>query len=137
MLINLRVNAQCLPLPALPTQHAQGLSVVLVQTTSFRWEIVPATGLRALELTSVWPGLRLEQLLDVVATNPGLERLSIRDMYMSASRPTTKLPTVTALNLRYIGFPTPATSEALIEFLAHLIIPPSCAVHIRMYAGEV
>ncbi|KAG9048062.1 hypothetical protein FS837_000833 [Tulasnella sp. UAMH 9824] len=134
MLINLRVNAEGLQLPALPTQHAPGLSVVLMHTTGFRWEIAPATGLRSLELTAVCPGPKLGQLLDIVAANPCLERLIIRDM--AFSRPTTEVRNVTAPNLQYLGCPAPSTSEGHVDFITHLIIPSSCSVHFRMYAGE-
>ncbi|KIO33633.1 hypothetical protein M407DRAFT_17594 [Tulasnella calospora MUT 4182] len=137
MLINLRVNGQGLRLPALPTQHAQGLSVVLMHTTSFRWEMAPVTNLRALELTEVCPVLGIRQLLDIVAANPYLERLSFSHMSWG-SRPTTaELHNVIAPNLRYLGCPTPATSESFLDFITHLIILPSCSVHVRVYAGEV
>ncbi|KAG8914728.1 hypothetical protein FRC00_011276 [Tulasnella sp. 408] len=136
LLMNLRVNGRGYRLPALPTQYAPGLSVVLIHTTGFPWEIAPAMDLRALDLTSVCPGPDLGQLLDIVSANPRLERLRIGDMWLS--RPTTPgLRNIAAPNLRYLGFPTPSTRETFIDFITHLIIPPSCSVHIRMSAGEI
>ncbi|KAG8914727.1 hypothetical protein FRC00_011275 [Tulasnella sp. 408] len=136
MLKSLIINGQTMQLPELPTQHAQGLSVVLHHATGFGWNTAPVTGLRALELTAVYPAPGLGQLFDIIAANPCLERLSIGDTYLN-SDPKSKLRKITMSNLRYIGCPTPATSVGLIDLITHLVVPPNCSLNIRMYAGDV
>ncbi|KAG9048064.1 hypothetical protein FS837_000835 [Tulasnella sp. UAMH 9824] len=135
MLKSLIINGQMMQLPALPTQHAQGLSLALYHASDFDWNTAPATGLRALELRGVSPAPGLEQLLDVIAANPSLERLSIERMRLNSDSKA-KLRKVTMPNLRYISCPRPAASEGLIDLITHLVVQPNCYLNLWMFAGE-
>lgn len=130
-----RANGQGWEVPTPPTEHAQGLSLVLYHATGFQWN-TPLPSLYALELTGVSPAPAVEKLLDIVAVNPRLERLVIDAMSPHSLPATTNLRKVTAPNLRYIGFSTLSTSETSVDFITHLIVAPTTYVHIRIYAGE-
>ncbi|KAG9012164.1 hypothetical protein FRB90_006813 [Tulasnella sp. 427] len=93
-------------------------------------------GLGALELTAVSPAPHLEKLLQIVAANPSLERLSLTDMdfYPLSKASDNKLSKVEAPSLRYLGFKTSVcTSEHTLNFVNLLIVPPTTVVDIRMF----
>ncbi|KAG8919728.1 hypothetical protein FRC01_001145, partial [Tulasnella sp. 417] len=136
MLNSIIINGQTMQLPPLPTRYAQGLSIVLSRVNDFTWDIAPLTGLRALELTAVDPTPKLGQLLDIMAANPCLERFSMSDKYLNPD-PEANLRMITMPNLRYIGCPTTATSEGLIDLITHLAVQSDCRLNLRMYAGEI